>query len=105
MFPYAMFAVPAGLWLASIVACVVAFRWSFLSVSKRFWPAAILSLSALLLAYLGMTRFRIVSTTTVNGQVKWRFDSSWLFVSSLVLGATVLVYTIWKRTRTTTRLK
>jgi len=92
-----MFAVPAGLWLASMIACIMAFRWSFLSVRGRFWLAVILSLLALGLGYVGMTRMRVISTTTVNGEVKWRFDSNWLFVSSLVLGGSVLVYTIWKR--------
>jgi hypothetical protein len=94
---YVYFAGLAVFWLFSIVASVVAIRWSFLSVRGRFLPAVILLLSALVIAYLGITRFHFDSTTTVNGHVKWRFDSRWLFIASLVLGVFALVYTIWKK--------
>jgi TctA family transporter len=96
---YVFYGLLAGFWLASIVACVLAIRWSCLAVRTRFLAAVILSLSALGIAYLGITRFHFSSTTTVNGQVEWRFDSRWLFIVSLVLGAFALGYTIWKKRR------
>jgi len=94
---YVFYGVLAGSWVASIVACVLATRWSCSSAPRRFMPAVVLSLSALAIAYLGITRFFFTSTTTVNGQVKWRFDSRWPFMASLVLSALALGYTIWKR--------
>jgi len=84
-------------WLISIIACLLAMRWSFLAVRGRFGPALILSLLAFAIGYLGIAHFHYTSTTTVNGVLKWRFDSRWLFIASLVLSAFALVYTIWRR--------
>jgi hypothetical protein len=92
-------AVLGGFWLVSIIACVLAIRWSCLSVRGRFKPAVILSLSALAIACLGIAHFHYKSTTIVNGVLKWRFDSRWLFIVPLVLGAFALVYTLWKQRR------
>jgi hypothetical protein len=89
---HALFGVGAAFWLISIMACVLAFRWSFLSVRRRFLPAVILAISALVIGYLGMTRFHIVYSKTVNGQLRWRFDSRWFFIVPLVLGVTALAY-------------
>jgi hypothetical protein len=97
MFLYVYCGILAVAWLAGIVASVLAIRWSFWSVRGRFWPAVILSLASLAIAYYGITRFHFNSTTTVGGQVKWRFDSRWPFMASLVLGAFALVRTIWKK--------
>ena len=91
--------IAAALWLLSIVACVLAFRWSFLTVPGRFWAATILSGAALVMGYLGMTRFHVVASKTVNGQLQWRFDSRWLFIVTLLFGAFTLAYTLWKRRR------
>lgn len=96
---YVFYGLLAGFWLSSIVACVLAIRWSCLSIRTRFLPAVILSVSALAIAYFGIARFYFNSTTTVNGQVKWRFDSKWLFIVSLVLGAFALGYAIWRKWR------
>ena len=89
--------IAAMLWLLSIVACVLALRWS--SVPRRFWAAIILSGVALIIGYLGMTRFHIVASETVNGQLRWRFDSHWFFIATLVSAAFTLAYTLWKRTK------
>jgi hypothetical protein len=86
----------ATLWLAGVAACVLAFRWSFVANRRRFWPAVILSILALVIGYLGLTRFRVSASKTVNGVVQWRFDSKWFFIGSLLLGALALVYTLWK---------
>ena len=88
-----------GLWLASIVAGIIAIRWSALSVRGRFVPAIILSLLILAIACLGMRRFHLSPTIVVNGEVTWRFDSNWLFMASLVLGGFALLYTIWRKGR------
>ena len=90
-------AVLGGFWVVSIVACVLAIRWSFSSVRRRFRPAFILSLSALAISFLGIVRFNYSTTTTVNGVVTWRFDSRWLFMISMLLGVFALVCTIWRR--------
>jgi hypothetical protein len=90
-------AVLAGSWVLSIVACVLAIRWSFSSARRRFKSALVLSLSALAVSALGIVRFHYSSTTTVNGVQTWRFDSRWLFMLSALLGLWALVCTIWRR--------
>jgi hypothetical protein len=90
-------AVLGGFWVVSIVACVLAIRWSFSSVRRRFRPAFILSLSALAISFLGIARFHYNSTTTTNGVVTSRFDSRWLFMVSMLLGVCALVCTVWRR--------
>ena len=86
----------ATLWLVSIVACMVAWRWSFIGRANRFWASIILSASALIVGYLGLTHFRINGSKTVNGRVIWSFDSRWFFIATLILAAATLAYTIWK---------
>ena len=89
--------IAADLWLVSMGGCVLAFRWSWLSVPGRFWAAVILSVAALVLGYLGMTRFHVVSSKTVNGQLQWRFDSHWFFIVTLLFATLTLAYTLWKQ--------
>jgi hypothetical protein len=89
---YVFFGIVAGIWLMSVVPSVLAICWS-----RRFRRSVILSLLALAIAWCGMKRFHFDSTTTVNGQVKWRFDSQWLFMASLVLGAFALGCSIWRK--------
>jgi hypothetical protein len=89
-------AVLGGFWVVSVVAGVLAIRWSLPSVRRRFRPALILSLSALAISFLGVARFNYQTTTTVNGVVTWRFDSRWLFMISMLLGVCALVCTIWR---------
>jgi hypothetical protein len=91
--------IAAALWLVSMCGCVLAFRWSWLSIPGRFWAAVILSVAVLVLGYLGMTRFHVVASKTVNGQVQWRFDSHWFFIVTLLFGAVTLAYTLWKKKR------
>jgi len=89
----------AALWVASLIACAVAFRWSFLSVPKRFASAVILSLAALVIGYVGLMHFHFAASRTVNGQTQWRIDSRWFFIATLAFGAATLIYTLWKRKR------
>jgi hypothetical protein len=96
---YTLIGVVAALWLGGIAACLLAFRWSFLANRRRFWPALALSMLALLISYLGLTRFRISAAQTENGRVTWHFDSRWFFIASLALSALALAYTLWKRFR------
>jgi hypothetical protein len=87
----------AVLWLASLIACAVAFRWSFLSVPRRFTAAVVLSSAALVAGYVGLMHFHFAASRTVNGQTRWRIDSKWFFIATLVFGAATLIYTLWKR--------
>ena len=96
---YLIFGIPAGLWLASLAACGLAFRWSHRSIDRRFLPAVILSVLAIAIGCLGLKRFHIYSTSTFNGHEYRSFDSNWLFISSLILGALTLAYALWKRKR------
>lgn len=89
--------IAVALWLVSMGACALAFRWSWLAAPKRFWAAVILSVAALVLGYLGMTRFQVVASKTVNGEVQWRFDSRWFFIATLLFATFTLGYTLWKQ--------
>ena len=68
---YVYYGILAGSWLVSLVAGALPIRWSFWPVRGRFLPAVVLSFLALAIGYLGTTRFYTVTTTTVNGQLKW----------------------------------
>jgi NO-binding membrane sensor protein with MHYT domain len=96
---HALIAIVTVLWLVSIVACAMAFRWTFKSMPRRFLAAVILSLAALFIGYLGMTQVHLVVSKTVNGQTQWHFDAKWFFIVTLLLGASTLAYTLWKKTR------
>ena len=88
-----------ALWLASLVACALAWRFSF--VAKHCGVSIILSVAALAMGYLGLTRFHLSGSKTVNGETQWSFNSRWFFIATLTLGALTLAYTIWKHRRTT----
>jgi hypothetical protein len=87
----------AAHWVATIAACVLALRWSFSSIQRRFWFSLGLSLLALASSYWGFTCIRISWTQTTNGRSQCLFDSRWFFTASLVLAALALVFTLWKR--------
>jgi hypothetical protein len=89
-----------GLWLLSVMACCFAFRWSYLGMRRRFVASVLLSLTALVIGYVGLTRFHFAASKTVNGHVQWRFNSRWLFLATLILAGGTLAYTIWKRLQT-----
>ena len=86
-------------WLATIGACVLAFRWSVSSIQRRFWWSMTFSLLALASSYWGLTFVSISSTQEVNGRVRHTFDSRWFFAASIVLAALALGFTLWKRWR------
>jgi hypothetical protein len=86
-----------GLWLLSIIACVVSFRWAIFSLPRRFWPGVVLSALALLMGCFGMTHFRVMASRTVNGQVQWKFDSKYFFVATLILAVLTLAFTVWRQ--------
>jgi len=45
-----------------------------------------------------MTRFHVVASKTVNGQLQWRIDSHWFFIVTLLSGTVTLAYTLfWKK--------
>jgi hypothetical protein len=91
--------IAAAQWLITIVACVFALYWSCIGNPRRFWLGVILTISAIVSSYLGLTRFHITGSQTVNGQLQWRLDSNWFFTASLVLGVLALALTLWKRWR------
>ena len=97
-----LIAIVAAFWLTSIVACALAWRWSFSGVAKRFVPSIILCIAAIVTGYLGLTRFHVTASKTVNGHTQWSFNSHWFFITTLALGALTLAYTLWKHRRATT---
>jgi hypothetical protein len=99
---YTFYAPAVVLWLMCIAPTLLALHWSFISIPRRFWPAAVSSALAIGISCSGLKRIHIVSTTTVNGHITSRFEFKWLFVASLVLAALTLAYTFWKRRQSNT---
>jgi hypothetical protein len=50
---------------------------------------------ALLIGYLGLSRFQLNASRTVNSHLVWSLDSRWFFRVSLVLGAASLALSVW----------
>ena len=99
MAPYTILGICVVLWLASMTACVVAARLARLPDRRTSWVPAVLSFAALAIGYLGLTHFHFEASETVNGAVRWRFDTRWLFFVTVVAGACVAGYSLWRRRR------
>ena len=95
---YILFAIAAGLWLFSLAACAVALLCCCFPGRRRFWLAIVLSGLAILIGFLGTTRFHVTYSRTVNAS-HWSIDSRWFFIVPLVLGALALALAIWRRSR------
>lgn len=89
----------AALWVASVVACALAFRWSRRSAPRRFWAAVVLSAAAVFIGYYGLTHFKFAASKTVNGHTQWSINSKWFFIATLILATLTLAYTVWKQWR------
>jgi hypothetical protein len=96
---YMFYAPAVTLWLIGLATSGLALRWSYSSVQRHFWPAAISSALAIGISCTGLTRIHIVSTTTTNGQVSWQIRSWWFFIAPLILGVLALTFTLWRRGR------
>ncbi|HWC59442.1 MAG TPA: hypothetical protein VHC44_07085 [Verrucomicrobiae bacterium] len=82
----------ALIWLASLA--------SLAAYVKPLWLSVLLSLLALAIGYLGLTRFQVNASKTVNSHVQWSFNSHWFFITTIVLAVLSLAYSIWKHRRT-----
>ncbi|MGO8925543.1 MAG: hypothetical protein ACLQU3_01275 [Limisphaerales bacterium] len=100
---YVVFAIAAILWLFSIAATAVALLCSCLAPGRpRFWIAVVSSGLAILIGFLGTTRFHVTYSRTVNNS-HWSLDSRWFFIVPLVLGALALFLALWRRSRSAPR--
>src|SRR5262245_11708091 len=84
-------------WLITLAASVLAFRWSFTSIQRRFWLCVGLSVASIIGSCWALTRLHLAWSQTVNGERQWLVDSNWFFTLTLVLGALALVSTLWQR--------
>jgi hypothetical protein len=89
-------------WLILLAACLLAFRWSFSSIRKRFWLCVTLPVAVMLSSWWGLTHFHIAWSQTVNGKRQWLVDSHWFFTLTLVLGALALACALWQRRKSST---
>ena len=89
-------AIAGVVWLTGVAAALLSLRWTF-TPRPRFWPATLAALAALMVGYVGLTRFQMTASKTVNGVTQWRFDSKWFFAALLVLAASALACVVWKR--------
>lgn len=99
MIAYIYLAILLGVWLLSMAANIAAIRWSCRAVPRRFAPAMVLSVLALVVSYFGTARHYFRSTTMVDGAVTWRFDTRWLFTASLILSVFAVLLTLWAKWR------
>ncbi len=76
----------AGFWLISMALCALAIWWSLFAARGRVLRAALLSLSALAIAFVGSTRVYVTSKAWANGQLQYHYDTRWFFLAPLVLG-------------------
>jgi hypothetical protein len=88
-----------ALWLVSLAACIVAFRWSRFSLRLHFIVPMALSFLALGCSYLGLRFLAFSASKSVNGQVQWSLNSKYFFLATLGLGALALLRTVWKNWR------
>jgi hypothetical protein len=95
---YILFAVAGVLWLFSMGCGAVALFSCCFPGRLRFWLTIVLSGLAILIGFLGMTRFQVTYSRTVNGS-GWSINSKWFFIAPLVLGIFALVLAIWRRSR------
>src|SRR6185503_18949211 len=95
---YLILAVIAAGWAFSVIASLCAFRWGAWPIPGRLWAAISLAVFALVISYLGLTRFNVSYSKTVNGS-HWGIQSKWFFLVPLLLGALALVLVIRNRKR------
>lgn len=53
----------------------------------------------LAIGYWGISHFQFSASETVNDRVRWSFNSRWIFVGALVLGAGAMGLTGWNWNR------
>jgi hypothetical protein len=82
---YLLFGIALLLWLAGLIACVVAVRWSIGPVPRRRWLALALALLALAIGYYEFQHFQFSYAQTANGET-WSIQSRWFFIALCVLG-------------------
>jgi len=97
--PGLIYGMLAAHWLATLMACGLAMRWSIVPKQQRFWHSLIFSLLALASSCWGLKAVHISSTQTVNGRVQHVFDSHWLFEASMAWAFLAFVLACWNRWR------
>jgi hypothetical protein len=81
-----------ALWFIALTASLLALQRASSSTHPTFWPAAIFSTLAIGVSATGLTRIHIVSTQTVNGQLRRGIESWWFFTATLLLGLLALAW-------------
>ncbi len=84
-------------WLAGIASSLLAIRFGRGPGPRRFWGAIALSVGALLLGRLGLTRLAVSASKTVNGETVWSFNSRWFYIALIALASFALIRTLWAR--------
>jgi hypothetical protein len=92
---YIFYVILTACWIFTLVAPVLTIRWSS---RTRFSCALTFSIIALIIAYLGATRFFVTSTFTKNGHTT-TYDSRWFFMGSLAWCALAFALAIWKKVK------
>ncbi len=96
---YLIFAAPAAAWLMGVIACLFALRWSIAAVPRRFWAAIVVSAMAIVIGYVGLTRYKLSYSKNSSDGTHWSINSKWFFISLIILGAVTLGLALWRRSR------
>jgi len=92
-------AVVSLVWLLSVVAGGLSLRWTLMRRPGGSVAGLLSAAGSLALAWLGLSRFHLETSKTVNGRLMWSLDSKWFFQAACVLAATALLLAVWKRLR------
>src|SRR4051812_20733780 len=88
--------VAAIFWVASLVFCGLAWRWSVGDKCRRFIPALVLGVLSLLIGYFGMRNVNMEYSKRVNGKLVQHWKSQWFFEVTLVLAVVTLGFVIYR---------
>lgn len=91
----ALVALVSAVWLLSCGVSALALYWNVFARGQRWGAAIAASCVALVIAYGGLSQFRLSASKTVNGHIEWSVDSRWFFIAALIFAGAALALSLW----------
>jgi len=85
------------IWVAGCAACFQSFQLARQRHRTRYVTAIVFAAAAVGAGLLGISRFRVNYSQTVNGQMRWHIDSRWFFAALLAIATAALVHAVWRK--------